>query len=100
MQVRSARRNRISRPVTEVADRLHQALNPTSQEKPIAAPKTVDEIARLREELEALLERLARYEDEQARKLSHLQGRLAFVMNKVLEGLVLMDGDHRLRPIP
>jgi len=87
---------RISRPVTEVADRLHQALNPTSQEKPAAADRTVDEIARLREELDALLQRLTRYEDEQARKLSNLQGRLAFVMNKVLEGLVLMDADHRI----
>jgi two-component system, NtrC family, sensor histidine kinase KinB len=87
---------RISRPVTEVADRLHQALNSTSQETSASATRTVDEIARLREELDALLQRLARYEDEQARKLSTLQGRLAFVMNKVLEGLVLMDGDHRI----
>jgi len=87
---------RIARPVTEVADRLHQALNPTSQESPAAASRTVDEIARLREELDALLLRLARYEDEQARKLTHLQGRLAFVMNEVLEGLVLMDGDRRI----
>jgi len=87
---------RISRPVTEVADRLHEALNPTSKEVQTYTPKIVDEIARLREELEALLKRLSRYEDEQARKLSHLQGRLAFVMNKVLEGLVLMDSDHRI----
>lgn len=88
--------DRISRPVTEVADRLHQALNPTSQETAAPPRRTVDEIARLREELDALLLRLARYEDEQARELSHLQGRLAFVMNEVLEGLVLMDGDRRI----
>lgn len=88
--------HRISRPVTEVADRLHQALNPTSPDKPPATVRTVDEIGRLREELDALLLRLALYEDKQARKLSHLEGRLAFVMNKVLEGLVLMDAEHRI----
>lgn len=92
--IASARR--ISRPVTDVADRLHRALNPGSLEKPSVAPGTVDEIGRLREELDALLERLSRYEDEQNRKLSHLQGRLAFVMNEVLEGLVLLDADHRI----
>lgn len=86
----------ISRPVTAVADRLHQALNPTSQSTSLHSSGKVDEIARLREELDALLHRLARYEDEQARKLSHLEGRLAFVMNKVLEGLVLMDANHRI----
>jgi NtrC-family two-component system sensor histidine kinase KinB len=88
--------HRISRPVTEVADRLHQALNPALRETPATRGLTVDEIARLREELDALLLRLTRYEDEQARKLSHLEGRLAFVMNKVLEGLVLMDADRRI----
>jgi signal transduction histidine kinase len=87
---------RISRPVTEVADRLHQALNPTSHAAPASGGRTIDEIARLRDELDALLLRLARNEDEQARKLSRLQGRLAFVMNKVLEGLVLLDADQRI----
>ena len=62
---------RISRPVTEVADRLHEALNPTCR-KTCFADQTIDEIVRLREELDALLLRLARYEDEQQRKLSHL----------------------------
>jgi len=88
--------HRISRPVTEVADRLHQALNPTSPDRPPAGAGAVDEISRLRAELDALLQRLACYEDEQARKLSHLEGRLAFVMSKVLEGLVLVDADHRI----
>ena len=88
--------HRISRPVTEVADRLHQALNPTSLNKPSTTASAVDEIGRLREELDALLLRLAHYEDEQARKLSHLEGRLAFVMNKVLEGLVLTDAEHHI----
>lgn len=88
--------NWISRPVTEVADRLHAALNPVSRETGTSSARGVDEIARLREELDALLLRLGRYEDEQNQKLSHLQGRLGFVMNKVLEGLVLMDAEHRI----
>lgn len=87
---------RISRPVTEVADRLHQALNPTSGNSAALSIRAVDEIGRLREELDALLLRLARHEDEQNRKLSHLQGRLSFVMNEVLEGLVLMDADRAI----
>jgi signal transduction histidine kinase len=87
---------RISRPVTEVADRLHLALNPDSQPSPGATGRTADEIARLREELDALLHRLSLHEDERNRQLDHLQGRLAFVMNEVLEGLVLLDADHRI----
>jgi signal transduction histidine kinase len=87
---------RISGPVTEAADRLHRALNPATRVGGTTSGSTVDEIARLREELDALLNRLARHEDEQNRKLSHLQGRLAFVMNRVLEGLVLMDVDRRI----
>jgi NtrC-family two-component system sensor histidine kinase KinB len=88
--------HRISQPVTEVANRLHRALNPAPRETPTPAVRGVDEIARLREELEALIARLARYEDEQARRLVHLQGRLAFVMSTVLEGLVLIDTEHRI----
>lgn len=85
---------RIAGPVTEVADRLHHALNPAS---PGQAPGgAVDEIARLRKELDALLDRLAAFEDAQAQKLSHLEGRLAFVINEVLEGLVLLDADHHV----
>ncbi|MFO8071757.1 MAG: ATP-binding protein [Polyangia bacterium] len=87
---------RIARPVTEVADRLHVALNPKDGWKKANGRTNLDEIGRLRQELDALLERLARYEDEQNRKLSHLQGRLAFVMNEVLEGLVLLDDQHRV----
>lgn len=86
---------RISLPVTLVSDRLHAALNPT-EVTANELPENVDEIGRLRRELDALLERLGRYEDEQNRKLSHMQGRLAFVMNEVLEGLVLLDGDRRV----
>lgn len=87
---------RISRPVTEVADRLHVALNLGGDADTSAAQGGVDEIARLRRELDALLERLARHEDEHNRKLSHLQGRLAFVMDEVLEGLALLDDERRV----
>jgi signal transduction histidine kinase len=86
---------RISHPVTEVADRLHLALNPV-QGQQVAKHVDLDEITRLRRELDALLERLQRYEDEHNQKLDHLQGRLAFVMNEVLEGLVLLDGNHKV----
>ncbi len=87
---------RISRPVTQVADRLHVALKPDDEAGATTVRRSIDEIERLRQELDALLDRLARYEDEQNRKLSHLQGRLAFVMNEVLEGLVLLDDEHRV----
>ncbi|MBN1945745.1 MAG: PAS domain-containing sensor histidine kinase [Bradymonadales bacterium] len=87
---------RISSPVTQVADRLHLALNPAEGGGVADGLRNLDEIQRLRQELDALLGRLARYEDEQNRKLSHLQGRLVFVMNRVLEGMVLMDTDHRI----
>lgn len=88
--------NRISRPVSEVADRLHQALNPAPRGAALPPRANLDEIARLREELDALLLRLARYEDEQNRKLTHLQGRLSFVMNEVRDGLVLVDEDRHV----
>jgi len=86
----------ISRPITQVADRLHLALNPVLGGEPASQSSNVDEIKRLREELDSLLGRLARHEDEQQRRLAHLQGRLAFVMNEVLEGLVLLDREHRI----
>lgn len=87
---------RIARPVTEVADRLHVALNLGDGSEKTDRRTNLDEIGRLRQELDALLKRLTRYEDEQNRKLSHLQGRLAFVMDEVLEGLVLLDDQHRI----
>lgn len=64
---------RIARPVTEVADRLHQALSPASPDRPPAAARSVDEIDRLRQELEALLGRLAIHQDTQARKLVSIE---------------------------
>ncbi len=87
---------RISRPVTEVADRLHRALNPDLGARPAGKSSNVDEIKRLREELDSLLDRLGRHQDEQKRRLTHLQGRLAFVMNEVLEGLVFLDREYRI----
>lgn len=88
--------HRISRPVIQVADRLHLALNPDDAPDNTTGRLNLDEIGRLRQELDALIDRLARHEDEQNRKLSHLQGRLAFVINEVLEGLVLFDDEHRV----
>lgn len=87
---------RISRPVVEVADRLHLALGPVEGTGSVTARSNIDEIERLRQEMDALFERLGRYEDEQNQKLSHLQGRLAFVMNEVLEGMVLLDAEQRV----
>lgn len=85
---------RISSPIVEVADRLHHALNPAHETD--AKSGKGDEIMRLRRELDALLERLAQHEDEQNRKLAHMQGRLAFVINEVLEGLVLVDDERHI----
>lgn len=86
---------RISRPIVETSDRLHRALNPeegrNSQKK-----HSGDEIELLRKELDELLGRLARHEDMQNRKLMHLQSRLAFVINEVLEGLALIDKDFNI----
>lgn len=86
---------RISTPVIEVSDRLHHALNP-GVANGAGQTKGLDEIERLRSEVNALLERLAHYEAEQTRKLGHLQERLALVIDKVLEGLVLLDQDRRI----
>lgn len=86
---------RIAEPVTAVADRLHAALD--VGERPGAGTDgRPDELRRLQTEMDALLGRLAAYEDEHARRLTHLQGRLALVMNEVLEGLVLLDADLRV----
>ncbi len=72
---------RIATPVTQVADTLHQALNPGPVSDGTDGARTGDEIARLREELDALLGRLRRYEDEQSQKLSHLQGRFISMLS-------------------
>ncbi|HPR91002.1 MAG TPA: histidine kinase dimerization/phospho-acceptor domain-containing protein, partial [Synergistaceae bacterium] len=82
--------NRISGPILAVTNGLHSALKPEEpgDEEEV---RTVDEIARLRKELDDLLERLRSYEDEQVMKLTRLQARLAFVIEEVSEGLVLLD---------
>lgn len=94
---------RISRPITQIADRLHGALNPElspglDERAQGGNPKT-DEIARLRLELEALLARLGHYESEQNQRFDDLQGRLASIINEVLEGLLLLDGRRRVLAI-
>lgn len=86
---------RISTPIVQVASRLHQALN-LSENHSDKDLKSVDEIALLKEELDKLLFRLAQYEDEQRKRLQHMQSRLAFVINEVLEGLVLIDDDKNI----
>lgn len=58
---------RIGGPVTEVAERLHATLGPKG---PAPSPPS-DELGRLHGEVDALLGRLAAYEDAQARRLSH-----------------------------
>lgn len=84
--------NRISGPILSVAGDLHSALKPAETGEPEAG-QPVDEILRLRKELDDLLDRLSSYEDEQARKFTRLQARLAFVIEEVAEGLALLDTD-------
>lgn len=86
---------RISGPIVEVSARLHEALNPDSLEMR-SGGTPVDEIVLLKDELGKLLNRLDRYENEQRARLLHMQSRLAFVINEVLEGLVLIDGERNI----
>lgn len=86
---------RIAGPIMQVSARLHEALNPHTLKQRATSPPR-DEIASLREELDKLLDRLARHEDEQRKRLVHMQSRLAFVINEVLEGLVLIDDQHNI----
>jgi NtrC-family two-component system sensor histidine kinase KinB len=85
---------RISRPILEVADRLHQAVK-RGPEPPRAAARP-DEIDRLRTEMEEMLERLAAFQDEQRRMLEDARSRLALIMDRVLEGMVLVDEHLRV----
>ena len=81
---------RISRPILLVADNLHDTLKTyTLADTEWTLPG--NEIERLDVELANLLKRLALYENEQTGKVIRLQGRLAFVMEEVREGLVLVD---------
>lgn len=86
---------RIAGPIVEVSSRLHRALNPDASER-CRDTEPIDEIYVLKEELEKLLQRLARHEDEQHKRLLHMESRLAFVINEVLEGLVLIDTDRKI----
>ncbi len=80
---------RISRPILEVASRLHQSVK-TGTPVPVDGGPA-DEIGRLRKEMDEMLQRLDRFQDEQRRKLEGAQSRLALIMNRVLEGMVLVD---------
>lgn len=82
--------NRISKPILKVADDLHSALE-SSHRQLETAEQPADEIERLKSELDDLLARLSHYEDEQTQKLARLQARLAFIIEEVKEGLVLLD---------
>lgn len=86
---------RISDPIVEVSARLHKALNPENSDMR-SGRASIDEIVLLKKELEKLLSRLARHEDNQRKRLLHMQSRLAFVINEVLEGLVLIDDEHNI----
>jgi len=83
---------RISRPIVDVANRLHRALQ-DEHESPVRGAPADDEISRLRDELEDLLARLARYEDRLSRRLLEVQRRLAFVIDRIDDGLLLLDHD-------
>lgn len=86
----------ISRPIIEVADNLHKALSHPGTEEDSSGRKQVDEIARLREEMEELLVRLARYESEQSRRFRELQDRFMLVSNQVREGLLLLGEGYQV----
>lgn len=75
---------RISRPVREVADRLHRALNPRHAAA-ASPPGGGDEIERLRVELADLLGRLARYEDEQHRRFEDARRRFISMLSHQLK---------------
>jgi NtrC-family two-component system sensor histidine kinase KinB len=85
---------RISRPILEVASRLHRAVKGGAQPPVNEAPS--DEIGRLRSEMDEMLKRLGEFQDEQLRKLADAESRLALIMNRVLEGMVLVDEQLRI----
>lgn len=85
---------RISGPILDVANRLHQAVKHGEEAPGNEWPR--DEIGRLRSEMDEMLKRLAAFQDEQRRKLEDAQSRLALIMNRVLEGMVLVDEELRV----
>jgi len=85
---------RIARPILAVAENLHQTL--VSSDRAEESHASADEIKQLRHELDGLLHRLERYEREQASQLMRLEVRLAHVIEKVQEGIVLLDPARRV----
>lgn len=86
---------RISRPILEVAEKLHKALA-VAEAGGGKGKRQVDEIARLRAEMDELLVRLTRYDGEQAHRFRELQDRFLLVSNQVREGLLLLGEDFRI----
>jgi NtrC-family two-component system sensor histidine kinase KinB len=81
---------RISKPMLEIAESLHRVMKGAPAGKEVGG-RPEDEIGRLRHEMDALLGRLALYEDEQKRKVITVEGRFSFLMEGVQEGLILFD---------
>lgn len=75
----------IAGPVTDVSDRLHRALNPVAERNPARLGPAADEISRLRQELDALLDRLACYEDDQSRRLDEARRRFISMLSHQLK---------------
>jgi len=85
---------RIARPILAVAENLHQTL--VSSDRAEESHASADEIQQLRHELDGLLQRLARHEREQASRVMRLEVRLAQVLDKVREGIVVLDSARRV----
>ena len=81
---------RLSKPIIEVADRLHRSLQ-DEQRMPNRDRSNRDEISRLKDELDFLLARLSRYEDRLSRRILDAERQLMFVIDRIDHGLLLMD---------
>jgi two-component system, NtrC family, sensor histidine kinase KinB len=89
---------RLSAPIVDVADRLHRALR-DERGRPASRNPARDEIARLRDELDRLLARLARYEDRLSRRILEAERQLMFVVDKLDHGLLLVGKDLEILAI-
>lgn len=89
---------RISGPIADVADHLHLALQDERQRGDGTAPAG-NEIVRLRDALDRLLARLARYEDRLSRRILEAERQLTFVIDKIDHGLLLVGKDKEILAI-